>query len=279
MTTAKTPPKIGFIGSPSDAMSVVKTVPAWFRLTTDVRQAEVVWVSSTSWPQDVLDACSHGARLVVLDVAEPLPAALIAPLEGLPVIVCTDQTHAPAIRDFAVRVAPVRDAVTWVEYLSVANNRDPQQLLWDALVALTASGLPIDSVPVLTPATGVVADARTATGARVHLTCAYSTVCPSRTTIQAYGAFGSIEATLHQPRTAAPGFVLTVDDQGAAMAPAQFQTSRRAALGEVRSALAGGLGITTSRISDFIQIAHLFDQVVWATPPTGASPSRKEQNT
>ena len=254
------PFSLRFVGDTAAARATARSAPSWFAEVPT--GGTVVWVDSAAWAGDCAHALADGARIVIADRPEVTPAEVEA-LAGKPVVLCDEYTHTPAVREFGRLAAEVKDGVEWVELLLRCGD-DARDDLWRALVTLTACGLPIDTVPLVTPSHCLIADCCSGR-ARVHITAVResSPAGCRAATIKAFGPFGSLELRLGDPDVANPGEVIRTDDDRACLAKPEFQTSRRAALKEAHAALADGLAIT-SRLDDYALASRLLEQATRA---------------
>jgi hypothetical protein len=182
-------------------------------------------------------------------------------------ILATPHNLAAALQEFAQAAAG--RTVDIVEILTVtAGEPDPAHpvaALFDALALAHAAGLPLERVdrvqrgPRAVVAQGSVPqtqpDGTPAVPALAHLTCVRGPY-PPEAHIKAFGAFGSLEATLGDPRAGFPGVVAQVDASGLTARPGRCQAPQRLALIEAYAHTTGSR-ITQHSLSSYAGVAAL----------------------
>lgn len=249
------------------------TVPASFHLTESADDPHIAWVfGGQGWEQRVEAALQAGALAVVLDAAGPFGPADVEAFRGSPVVLAGTRTHAPQLRDLASRLPALGD-LAFIEVLVVddASQAQPAAALWDIVAMLTAAGLHIDSVPLVTVGEQAVMAETFVGTARAHLSYVCREGAVPRASIKVFSAQGSVEATMGDPTVALPGRVLAVGAKDASLSSTAYVTPRRVALEEVHATVARGL-TPPGLLELHAHAASLLSQVLWAggeqTTPT-----------
>jgi hypothetical protein len=205
--------------------------------------------------------------VVVLDSPEAITVEDIRAFSDAPapIILAGPRSHAPQFTAFAQAVSASRASLEWAELLVTATDSAPSSAklvtdLWDAITLLRVSGLPVTRLARTTfGAFGVVADGVCGATA-IHISCVRTPLSKTEAHLKAFGPDGSIRAFAADPRTAAPGAVVSVSAESAITLPTHYQTPRRLALREVHDVVTQGL-VSPHALPAFAPDAALLDQV------------------